>query len=562
MSGPKSKPKTSAKKKAATAPKRDNFLGTTTQKLRDSAGNVCSFPGCYVHTHGAKSNGEGAVGIGVACHIKAAAPGGPRYDEHQSPEDRKHFDNGIWMCQTHSKLIDADESPYSVTTLLQWKRDAEARSNSLLNQKSFTEKEVKAAADKGSADLLHRFINRANDPLQTPVAEIMKGYESNLADLDPRFTVQLNKTGNSYTHVIRAVDEDVVVNLVIEDLDKIDGYLAAEKAFLEEGRELTIPGAHFKVVGSKLFEAIHQSTHGVEQAVLTMSAPKKEARTTLYVRTPEGHETVLDTFPCYYSSGSVRTVFEGSAFDDFFKLKAYCSHDGSNSNFNLSFSLGSWVGKNILELPRFHKLIKAAQQLDIGRLVVEIEIGQGEASFNSRTSSDADGFHAQVQFLINYIGYVRALAEKCAEPLVITNIEIDKETYATLKYYSRLVKAPVVSDQQPHKICTGTFNYHEGYSFAGIENDDAGEVIRISDDDGWKFEVFGQVIQAPRIVKMYTKVEYVFYSELEGDKNSKVEVHATDATVLTTYLDERDIWSVCRELDVTPDSLEQQEPQS
>ncbi|MBK5008628.1 hypothetical protein IAE33_000488 [Pseudomonas sp. S60] len=562
MSGPKSKPKTSAKKKAATAPKRDNFLGTTTQKLRDSAGNVCSFPGCYVHTHGAKSNGKGTVGIGVACHIKAAAPGGPRYDEHQSPEERKHFDNGIWMCQTHSKLIDADESPYSVTTLLQWKRDAEARSNSLLNQKSFTEKEVKAAADKGSTDLLHRFINRADDPLQTPVAEIIKGYESNLADLDPRFTVQLNKTGDTYTHVIRAIDEDVVVNLVIEDLDKIDGYLAAEKAFLEEGRELTIPGAHFKVIGSKLFEAIHQSIYGVEQAVLTMSAPKKEARTTLYVRTPEGHETVLDTFPCYYSSGSVRTVFEGSAFDDFFKLKAYCSHDGSDSNFNLSFSLEPWIGKNVLEVPRFHKLIKAAQQLDIGRLVVEIEIGQGEASFNSRTSSDAEGFHAQVKFLINYIGYVRTLAEKCAEPLVITNIEIDKETYATLKYYSRLVKAPVVSHQQPHKICTGGFNYHEGCSFASIENDGSGEVIRISDDEGWKFEVFGQVMQAPRIVRMYTKVEYVFYSELEGDRNSKVVVHATDATVLTTYLDERDIWSVCREVDVTPASLEQQEPQS
>lgn len=562
MSGPKSKPKTSAKKKAKAAPKRDNFLGTTSQKLRDSAGNVCSFPGCYVHTHGAKSNGEGTVGIGVACHIKAAAPGGPRYDEHQSPEERKHFDNGIWMCQTHSKLIDADESPYSVTTLLQWKRDAEARSNSLLNQKSFTEKEVKAAADKGSADLLHRFINRADDPLQTPVAEILKGYESNLADLDPRFTVQLNKTGNTYTHVIRAVDEDVVVNLVIEDLDKIDGYLAAEKAFLEEGRELTIPGAHFKVVGSKLFEAIHQSIHGVEQAVLTMSAPKKEARTTLYVRTPEGHETVLDTFPCYYNSGSVRTVFEGSAFDDFFKVKAYCSHDGSNSNFNMSFNLESWVGKNILELPRFHKLIKAAQQLDSGRLVVEIEIGEGEASFNSGTSSDAEDFHTQIQFLITYIDFARKIAEKCAEPLIIASTAVDREAYATLRHYSRLVKAPVIREQQPHRICMGGFSYHEGYSFARIESDGAGKVIRISDDEGWKFEVFGQVIQAPRIVRMYTNVEYVFYSELEGGRNSKVEVYATDATVLTTYLDERDIWSVCREMDVTPPCLEQQEPQS
>ncbi|VVQ04740.1 hypothetical protein PS910_04178 [Pseudomonas fluorescens] len=158
MSGPKSKPKTSAKKKAAVAPKRDNFNSLTWHKLRDSAGNVCSFPGCHVHTHGASSDGEGTVGIGVACHIKAAAPGGPRYDEHQTKDQRKHFDNGIWMCQTHSKLIDADDSAYSVETLVEWKQKAEARSNSLINQKSFTESEVKAAVEEGTVSVLQRWV--------------------------------------------------------------------------------------------------------------------------------------------------------------------------------------------------------------------------------------------------------------------------------------------------------------------------------------------------------------------------------------------------------------------
>ncbi|GLO21471.1 MULTISPECIES: hypothetical protein [Pseudomonas] len=561
MSGP-TKPKNSAKKKAKAAPKRDNFLGTTTQKLRDSAGNVCSFPGCYVHTHGAKSNGEGTVGIGVACHIKAAAPGGPRYDEHQSPEERKHFDNGIWMCQTHSKLIDADESPYSVTTLLQWKRDAEARSNSLLNQKSFTEKEVKAAAGKESADLLHRFINRSDDPLLTPVAEIMKGYESNLANLDPRFTVEVNKIGSAYTHLIRAVDEDVNVNLVIEDVDKIEGYLAAEKAFLEEGRELTISGAHFKIEGSKLFEAFHSGIKGIEQAVLTMSAPRKEARATLFVRTPEGHETVLDVFPCYYYSGSLRTVFEGSALDGFFKVKAYCSHEGQDAKFDLLFNLEAWVGKNILNLPRFHKLANAAKLLDTGRFVIEIEIAEIASTFSSQSNSHNEVLHAQVQFLIDYIGFARAVAQRCAEPLIIKNTMLNPATYKFLRNYARLGSSSLERTLQPTRICVGPFAYHEGASFEEIDNNPGGKIIRITEGEGQKFEVFGSIIQVPRVVRLYSNVEYVFYTEIDGERNSKVEVHATSDTTLSTFLEESDVWSVCQEVDITPASLEQQEPQS
>ena len=562
MSGPKSKPKTSAKKKAKAAPKRDNFLGTISQKLRDSAGNVCSFPGCYVHTHGAKSNGKGTVGIGVACHIKAAARGGPRYDEHQSPEERKHFDNGIWMCQTHSKLIDADESPYSVTTLLQWKRDAEARSNSLLNLKSFTAKEVRAAADKGSADLLHRFINRADDPLQTPLAEIVKGYESNLANLDPRFTVEVNKIGNALTHLIRAVDEDVNVNLVIEDVDKIEGYLAAEKSFLEEGRELTISGAHFKIEGSKLFEAFHSGIKGIEQAVLTMSAPRKEARATLFVRTPEGHETVLDVFPCYSYSGSLRTVFEGSAFNGFFKVKAYCSHDGQDTKFDLLFNLEAWVGKNILELPRFHKLANAAKFLDAGRFVIEIEVAENASTFSSRANSDNEVLHAQVQFLIDYIGFARTLAQRCAKPLIIRNTKLNPDIYKLLKNYARLVSGSIENTLQPKRICVGAFEYHEGASFEEIYNNPGGKIIRIAEGEGRQLEVFGSVIHMPRVVRLYSKVEYVFYTELDGERKSKVEVHATSETTLSTFLEAGDVWSVCQEVDVTPASLEQQEPQS
>lgn len=253
MSGPETK----GKQSRAVKPKRDNFSPKTLQRLRDGAGNVCSFPGCAVHTHGATASGDGVVNLGVACHIKAAAPGGPRFDENQKVEERKHYDNGIWMCQTHSRLIDADESNYSPEELLAWKREAEIRANGQLNHKSFTEKEVKVAVDEGSIALLQRFTNMSTDPVNAPVAELLRGHELSLANLDPRFTVEVNKTGDRFEYFIQPVEEEVSLQLIIEGTDKIEGYLAAEKAFLEEGRELVIPSDHVRLEGSRLIEELH-----------------------------------------------------------------------------------------------------------------------------------------------------------------------------------------------------------------------------------------------------------------------------------------------------------------
>lgn len=71
-------------------------------------------------------DGDGGVtNIGVAAHISAASPGGPRYDEMLTPEARSEIANGIWLCQTHAKLIDDDELTYTPAVLRDWKDTAE-----------------------------------------------------------------------------------------------------------------------------------------------------------------------------------------------------------------------------------------------------------------------------------------------------------------------------------------------------------------------------------------------------------------------------------------------------
>lgn len=88
---------------------RDDFPKETNRTLCDRVGALCSNPDCRAPTKAAHTDDDRAVSVGVACHINAAAPGGPRYDPAQTPEQRSSIDNGIWLCATCGTLIDKAE---------------------------------------------------------------------------------------------------------------------------------------------------------------------------------------------------------------------------------------------------------------------------------------------------------------------------------------------------------------------------------------------------------------------------------------------------------------------
>lgn len=75
---------------------------------------------------GSEDRKSGLTMVGVAAHITAAAPGGPRYDPSMSHAERSSESNGIWTCQTHSKFIDDNPSSCTIEELHRWKRQHEA----------------------------------------------------------------------------------------------------------------------------------------------------------------------------------------------------------------------------------------------------------------------------------------------------------------------------------------------------------------------------------------------------------------------------------------------------
>ena len=110
--------------------KRDDFRKNVKESLARRVAFICSNPECQKLTIGPDSKPTGSVSIGVAAHITAAAPGGKRYDPTLTTEERKGFDNGIWLCQNCAKLIDSDEAQYAIDVLSNWKIEAENRAKS------------------------------------------------------------------------------------------------------------------------------------------------------------------------------------------------------------------------------------------------------------------------------------------------------------------------------------------------------------------------------------------------------------------------------------------------
>src|SRR5947207_2142731 len=103
----------------------NDFSEAVKRALALRVGNLCSKPDCRAPTSGPQDDPRKAVNVGVAAHITAASPGGPRYDPGLSPEERSGTSNGIWLCQNCAKLVDNDAAQFTVDLLKTWKQRAE-----------------------------------------------------------------------------------------------------------------------------------------------------------------------------------------------------------------------------------------------------------------------------------------------------------------------------------------------------------------------------------------------------------------------------------------------------
>lgn len=104
---------------------RREFSRKTKDSLAKRVGFLCSNPDCQKLTVGPNQQNDKVTSVGVAAHIIAASPDGPRSDNNKKDNEITDIENGIWLCSNCSYLIDRNEGKYTVELLKTWKKEAE-----------------------------------------------------------------------------------------------------------------------------------------------------------------------------------------------------------------------------------------------------------------------------------------------------------------------------------------------------------------------------------------------------------------------------------------------------
>lgn len=106
---------------------RDDFSKAVVEALARRAAYFCSNPDCRKPTLSPSRHPEKALFTGVASHITAASPGGPRYDHSLTQKQRASAENGIFLCASCSVMIDKNGGlDFPAEHLRRWKATHEA----------------------------------------------------------------------------------------------------------------------------------------------------------------------------------------------------------------------------------------------------------------------------------------------------------------------------------------------------------------------------------------------------------------------------------------------------
>jgi hypothetical protein len=103
---------------------RDNFLPKTKRLLGEASGFNCVRPGCGKPTTAYDELSGSMKSISISAHDGAAAPGGPRYDDSMTQEQRRAIDNGAWLCPTCARVVDVDVERFPLGTIAGWQFQA------------------------------------------------------------------------------------------------------------------------------------------------------------------------------------------------------------------------------------------------------------------------------------------------------------------------------------------------------------------------------------------------------------------------------------------------------
>jgi hypothetical protein len=378
---------------------RDNFSKTVISSLERRVNGHCSNPECKVPTSGPNLGRNTASCIGVAAHLAAAAPGGPRYDENQTVEERKSIENAIWLCTNCATRIDRDDKRFTLEILRQWKRQAEQDAFDELGRPPVSRKSYEALKAVVLGDL-------SKNSIVSAVQEICKLSESQLESIDPRFSVGVEYKDKKTVYKLNA-QQDIECSFSVSGKIAED-FLKKYSELVDHGTALEIDMEAVSLAGSPLFD-LHKGSTGK----LVFESTKKVAAV-CKVSIESGEQRIaLDDIRGTISGGRRSITFSGDAFEGFLSLELIVSLEttrGNSSTVTLAHRYSMWNGRSVSKLPYFSRIYNFYEAIAQRRLVyISLEI-DGEQVISGESKDIIKESEAKEIFsILRYIRNVRGV---------------------------------------------------------------------------------------------------------------------------------------------------------
>lgn len=103
-----------------------NYTDRDLKLLFGKAGMYCAFPDCRARLLAKATGADDEAVLAYIAHIVAHSDTGPRANPDFPAELRDRYPNLMLLCGHHHRLVDAQDSEYTVEQLRAWKEDLEA----------------------------------------------------------------------------------------------------------------------------------------------------------------------------------------------------------------------------------------------------------------------------------------------------------------------------------------------------------------------------------------------------------------------------------------------------
>jgi len=492
---------------------RDNFPQSVIKTLERRVNGMCSNPDHRVPTSGPTTNPNAANNIGVAAHIEAAAPGGPRYNSKMSKEERTGISNAIWLCTNCATLIDKDQSKYTVEVLCQWKEIAEQFADEQLGIVPISPKEHGALRAHVFGTLTKKQIPNAVDTMCRMSAKYLE-------EIDPRFSIDVAYQSGQTTYKLNPKSPIHLSAIAAEG----HGPEFSDKfnAFFKHGKGFEIDSSAVRLHGSKLFEMHGGKTGKVKVSTNLRKAAIVKISVVNEIGTPQ---FVLDDVVGEIVGGAESMTFSGKNFGGLITFEyTYVFNNGGTqtvcTHSDVDYSV--WEGKDLRTLPYFDKLFKFYETLFNGgkaRISTELDgmevmSGKGADLLDKESIKD---LYTHLRYIRNVRSILRLVNKKF---LFVESISVSEEDVIRVEqiYHLLFESRNLRGDQIEPIFCELTLS-DNNVSNAELEKlmSEEGSPMQFEIQNGESLNFLGIYFPSPKLRLSYSKMQLIPHEPIGQD---------------------------------------------